>query len=243
MDQLKSQIILKRALTIAALLLAVSLSAQTRRESWFRLNLTRRINPQWSAGLDLQHRRQANYRTGEHNFLHYPLSSFGRIWIYYQLPRNWTLLLSPIGYFDNEDILNSKGELKQTNELRITPGVMQSLQAGTLKLRSRLLLDIRFADFDKAGHYTQTRLHWQESLLVPICPTGKNSRLLAQAADEVFIKNQDGDTGFDQNRLYGGLQWKYRASNIDLGYQWVLQKGTSSLFHRTQLYLAFNIQI
>lgn len=221
----------------------MNLSAQTRKESWIRLNLTRRINTNWSVGLDLQHRRQANYRTGDHNYMHYPLSSFGRAWLYYQLPKGWTLLLSPIGYFDNEDILNVNGELKQTNELRISPGIMQSLLLGPVKLRSRLLYDIRFADFGQPGHYTQTRLHWQESVLLPVCPTGKNSKLLYQLADELFVKKQGSDIGFDQNRLYNGLQWKYKASTIDLGYQWVLQKGTSSNFHRSQLYLAFNVQL
>lgn len=221
----------------------MSSAAQTRRESWFRLNLTHRFNSNWSAGLDLQQRRQANYKTSDRNIFHYPLSSFARAWIYYQLPKDWTILLSPIGYFDNEDILNTKGELKQTNELRITPGVMKTLVTGKCRIRNRLLYDIRFADFDQPGHYLQSRLHWLEGLLVPFLTTGKNSRLQYQFYDELFIKKQRAVIAFEQNRVYNGLQWKYNSSTVDLGYQWVVQKGTSSVFHRSQLYLAFNLQL
>jgi hypothetical protein len=243
MDQSEKEDCLKHFTTILGLLLPLLIQAQTRKESWFRLNLTHRFNTNWSAGLDIQHRRQANYKTGDGNILHYPLSSFARAWIYYQLAKGWTLLLSPVGYFDNEDILNVNGELKQTNELRITPGVSNSLVTGPLKIRSRLLYDIRFADFDKPGHYMQSRLHWQESLLIPLCYTGKNSRLLWQVYDELFIKRQRTITGFEQNRIYNGLQWKVSTSTVDLGYQWVVQRGSSSNFKRSQVYLAFNIQL
>lgn len=243
MDKPGKKDCLKRIATIFGLVLPLLINAQTRKESWFRLNLTHRFNTNWSAGLDIQHRRQANYKKGDGNILHYPLSSFARAWIYYQLPKGWTLLLSPIGYFDNEDILNANGQLKQTNELRITPGVSNSLIWGSFKIRSRLLYDVRFADFDRPGHYMQSRLHWQESLLVPLCYTGKKSQLFYQLYNELFIKKQRSVTGFEQNRIYNGLQWKVSASAIDLGYQWVVQRGSSSNFKRSQVYLAFNIQL
>lgn len=243
MDEFTIEIILRKITTILVLFIGVNLAAQTRKESWFRLNLTHRFNPQWSAGLDIQQRRQANYKTADHNIFHYPLSSFARVWVYYQLPKEWTILLSPVGYFDNEDILNVKGELRQTNELRITPGVMNSLVTGKMKIRSRLLYDIRFADFDQPGHYLQSRLHWQEGLLIPVCNTGKQSRLLYQVYDELFIKKQRSVIAFEQNRIYNGLQWKYKSSSADLGYQWVVQKGTASIFHRSQVYLALNLQL
>jgi hypothetical protein len=93
------------------LLLLVSLltSAQTRNEFWGKLNVIHPFSDHWSIGLELHHRRQANYRSEDKNVFRYQLGNYARVMIYYQLPKKWTIILSPLGYFGNEDILNADG--------------------------------------------------------------------------------------------------------------------------------------
>lgn len=217
--------------------------AQTRKEFWLKVNLTHRFDTKWSAGLDVQHRRQANFKTADHNIFHHTMANYVRGWVYYQLPRQWTLVLSPIGYFDNEDILNTAGELKQTNELRISPGIIKSFQWGQVKNKNRFLYDIRFAEFDKTSHFTQSRFRLQNNLLFPLFSLKKNQQFSYLLSNEVLIKKQKQVTTFDQDRLYNAVQWKHGPHDISLGYQWVVQKGTSNIFHRHQLYLLVNIAI
>lgn len=218
-------------------------SAQTRNEFWGKINITHPLNDRWSVGLDLHHRRQANYRTDDKNIFRYNLGNYGRILIYYKLPKNWTIVLSPIGYYGNEDILNAAGELRQTNELRISPGVMKSYDIGKIKNRNRFLYDIRFAEFDKATHFMQSRLHLQDNFTFPLHSFKENKSLNYFVSNEIFVKKHKTDIDFDQNRLYNALQWKFNRSDISMGYQWVLQKGTETIFHRNQLYISLNLTI
>jgi len=230
---------------ILAVLLFFPLLAfsQTRKEFWLKLNFTHQFSTKWMAGLDLQHRRQANFNQADKNIFHYTLANYGRIWLYYQLPWNWSLVVSPIGYFNNEDILNAAGTLKQTNELRISPGIVKVFDLGTVKNKNRFLYDIRFAEFDQVTHFTQSRFRLQNSFTIPLYSFKKQNQLSYIFSNEILIKKEKKLTGFDQNRVYNAVQWKLHRSDINLGYQWVVQKGTASTFHRHQLYLLLNIAI
>lgn len=218
-------------------------TAQTRNEFWCRLNITHPLDKHWSIGIDMHHRRQANYQSGDKNIFRYQLGNYARLMLFYQLPEKWTIFVSPLGYFANEDILNRDGELKLTNELRTSLSIIKAFDIGHIKNRNRFQYDIRFPEFDKVSHYVQTRFRLHNSFTIPLHNFSEKSSLNYFISNEIFIKKQKADIGFDQNRIYNALQWKLSRSDINLGYQWVLQKGTNSRFHRNQLYLSFNLVI
>jgi hypothetical protein len=89
----------------------------------------------------------------------------------------------------------------------------------------------------------QSRFHLQDNFSIPLHSFRENNSLNYYISNEIFIKKHKADIGFDQNRLYNALQWKFYRSDISMGYQWALQKGTASLFHRNQLYVSLNLVI
>lgn len=230
---------MKNYLTLL-LLLPVSLAAQTRSEFWLKLNMTHALNQHWNAGVDFHHRRQANFNTDDKNIFHYPLGTYARAWITYKLQKGWTVILSPVGYFHNEDILNRAGELKQTNELRISPGLIKELKLGRAKFKNRLLYDARFADYNTPFYFFQSRFRLQNNLFIPFI---NNSGLGYLFSNEIILKNEKGSSSFDQNRVYNAIQYKISNQEVNAGYQWVLQKGNSRLFHRNQFFIQLNLLI
>ena len=217
--------------------------SQDRNEFWLKINLGHRFSERLSVSLDVQHRRQANYRTKDENIFHYPLANNMRIWVNYRLPHNWMLVLSPIGYFNNEDILNSNGELRLTNEWRVSPGIIKSFNIGKIKNSNRLLLDARFAGINSHDYFFQSRFRLQDSFTMPLFTLKKRSRFAWLLSNEVLLKKEKRSGGFDQNRLYNALQWENPHTGVDIGYQWVLQKGLNSSFRKDQLFIILNISI
>lgn len=230
-------------LAFFTLFLPIAAASQTRHECWLKMMVTHPLNEHWSLGAELQHRRQANFQVQDKNIFHYPLANYVRAWITYKLPHNWTLVLSPVGYFDNEDIVSSDGELKQTNELRVSPGVIRAFEMGRIRNKNRLLYDARLADFNKSYHFFQSRFRMQNSFSFPVFWVKKENKISYHLSNEILIKKEKTSVGFDQNRLYNAIQWENHGLNIDIGYQWIVQKNGASTFRRNQLFIALNINI
>lgn len=232
-----------RLVIFSLLLASLSTSAQVHNEFWTRLNITHSVGGHWSIGLDMQHRRQANYLTGEKNLFHYPMSSSVRVWVYYQLKKQWQLITSPIGFFENDNILNSTAAIKKNDELRTIVGVSKTIMIKRVKNKTRFIFENRFIDFYKSDYHFQTRYRLQSNVTIPlhkkISPTGMNYVLF----DELYIKTEKHTTDFDQNRVYNALQWKLKHTDIDLGYQWVLQQNPTTTLHRNQFFIIFNLAI
>lgn len=232
---------MKRWLLLVTVLPLLATS-QTRHECWVRVNTTVLLDKHWSAGLDLLHRSQANYRNGDKNIFHYPLGNLARLWVYYQLPENWTLLLSPFAWLRNNDIEDAKGDLKETEEIRLTGGVVKTIGHRSVKNKNRLLVEERFIQYNDPLHFTQVRLRFQNSLSVPLFSVKNKQALSATFYNEVMVKKDKYPVLFDQERIYGGLQWIHRGTSLDAGYQWVLQKSDTRTFHRNQLYIQLNLR-
>lgn len=224
-------------------LLPLLSTAQNRKESWLKIQLTHRFNEQWSAGLELQHRRQANYLESDKNIFHYPLGNYGRVWIYKQLPHQWILVLSPAGYFHNEDIINTAGLLIAINELRISPGIIKLFTAGRIENKNRFLVDIRFAAFDKPFHYIQFRYRMQNSFTFPVYRFPKKTSISYYLSNEYMLRSNNGTLSFDQIRINNAVRWKWNRTTADMGYQFVVQKGNTKCFRRGQLCVGINVTI
>lgn len=233
---------MKRFLLIFLLSPAISQS-QTHTEFWSKLNTTVTVNKSWSIGMDVQYRRQANYRGDDKNIFQYPMAKSIRVWIYHNLKSQWQLVLSPIGYFENDDIINGDGEMKQTNELRQLIGASKTYDIKRIKNKNRFVIEIRFIDFDKVNNYTQFRYRLQNSFTIPLHKKANATGINYFLSNEILIKKQQQLTSFDQNRVYNALQWKFTHADIDLGYQWVVQRNTATTFHRNQLFVMLNLSI
>lgn len=216
-------------------------NGQTRNELWLKLNLTHAFHAKWSVGIDLQHRRQADFQSGDKNIFHYPLGNYARLWLYYKMPKKWALTISPAGYFHNEEIVTQNGALKKTNELRVSAGIIKEWAIHGIKNKNRFLYDARFNADNRTGQFFQSRYRLQNSLAVPFLK--KHIMLSYLVSNEVLIKKETGHTSFDQNRIYQALQYKTGITELNAGYQCIIQKGAAGRYQRNQLFIMLNIMI
>jgi hypothetical protein len=117
-----------------------------------------------------------------------------------QLPHQWAIGLSPVGYFSNEYALNSIGLLKQTNEWRISPGIIKSFNKGKLKNWNRLLYDASFAGIGSDEYYFQSRFRVPDNFVTPLFVIKKENRFSWLFSNETLPKGNKGRDGFDEKK-------------------------------------------
>lgn len=232
-----------RQLLLLLYLVPFTLTAQPHAEFWSKLSAVKLINSYWAFGIDVQYRQQANYRKGDKNILHYPMGRSVSSWIYYNLKDQWQIILSPAGWFKNEDISNNNDDVIETTELRQVIGASKTVEIRRIKNKNRLFIEIRFIDFDNSKYHKQSRCRVQNSLTIPLHKKEKLVGLNYYFSNELFIKKQKSITRFDQNRVYNALQWKFKHTDVDMGYQWVVQQSASNTFQRHQLFIMLNLYL
>lgn len=218
-------------------------SAQTRHECWLKMTVSHKFSQSWSAGIDLQYRRQANYRTEDHNIARYPLGAIARTWLYRIYRRGWTAIISPAGYFVGDDILTAEGKTGTTKEFRVSAGVANTIQLHRVKNKNRFLADERFLLLNTPSHYSQLRFRLQNNFIIPLLLLKQENQISWIISQEYFIKAEKKKMRFDQERIYNAVQWTHKHVEADLGYQYVLQKNAGDFYHRNQLYIQFNFSI
>jgi Protein of unknown function (DUF2490) len=162
--------------------------AQTHTEFWSKLNTTLTVDKSLSIAVDVQYRRQADYKSGDKNIFHYPMATSIRAWLYYSLKNQWQIILSPIAYFKNDDILNSNVEIRQTKELRQMAGTSKSVEFNRIKNKNRFLIEVRFIDFDNNTSYTQFRYRLQNSFIIPLHKKEKATGINYHLSNEILNK-------------------------------------------------------
>ncbi|MEY4587051.1 MAG: hypothetical protein RIT05_1469 [Bacteroidota bacterium] len=210
---------------------------QDRNEGWIRLNLNHWIQPKLGVGLELHHRRQANYWTTDKNLLDESMLTIVRPWIYFRLPSKWVLSSSPISYHGTREILNAQGQTKDFLELRSTYGIQRTFQLKKLISRNRAWYELRFSNINQPNYFFHTRLRIQNTWLVPLFSITKKTKLNYNFTNEFFISQRKELVQFDHNRFFNGLQVKWGPQEISLGYQWSRHNSNPRAISRNQLFL------
>ena len=225
------------------LFLPLFVKGQTHQEFWGKVNITKQLNNRWDAGIDLQYRQQSNYKTLDKDIFRYPLTRSIRSWVYYHTKNKWTFVASPIAYFVSDDLKNDLGILKKTEEIRFLGGLMKGFLIKKIKINNRLLAEHRIIDVNNAQQYSQWRYRLQNSLTIPLHNVNKTTGANYILSNEFFIKSQANVFSFDQERLLNVFQWKFKHIDVDIGYQWTIQKINKSNHHRNQWLMMTNIII
>jgi hypothetical protein len=224
-----------------AILIGYTSQAQNQYEFWSKLNVTKEINRHWEAATDIQYRRQSNYLSGAKNIFQYNLTFSLRTWVYYKLPGKWTLVSSPIGYFKDETLKNERGDLGTTNELRSMLGFSKGYTAGKLLSSNRILYEFTFFNYTSPKMILRHRYRLFNSLEYPIKRRDNNRAVDYYLSNEIFYKTQNGLTSFDQNHLFNGIKWKWRTSELIMGYQYAYQKSKSIRQNKNQFLVTLNV--
>ena len=196
----------------------------------------------WGGVLEMQYRRQSDYHISDYNVFRYPLGFSVRPWLLYSPGGRWTILLSPGGYFQTEDIPETNGTRIQ-RELRISPGVQYTVKAGKFRFKNRFLYEARFLNPGSSGAVFQSRLRAQQEVVSQLSPASVHTHFGLQLAHEIFVKKQGSCSAFDQDRLSAIVQWTKHKSEFGFGYQWSIQQHSVKAIRRQQVIFAIGIQI
>lgn len=205
-----------------------------------KVNITKRITRHTSIGVDLQHRRQSGFDNG--NMLHYRLTSSIRLWTYYKPGHDWSLIFSPIAFFDNQVKDAVHKELQGAKEVRTALGAMKAFAAKKATVSNRMLYEVSIITTADPEKTIRQRYRFQNALSYPLRSFSGNTGLNYQITNELLIQSMRNNLSLDQNRLYSGFQWKMLQADINLGYQITVQKRKRSTY-KNQLLIAFNVTL
>lgn len=229
-----------KKITFLILLSSNHLFAQSQNEFWSKITVTKKINSHWTLGVDAQHRRQADYLQHRKNIFHHTLTNSIRLWAFYKMKQNWTIVFSPIAYFNNENINTTTETFIHSRELRSMIGVSKNLYFGSVVNNNRLLYEIDLLQFDSPGIITRHRYRLFNNFIFPIKYISEAHSFNYNFYNEIFLKTQAGISSFDQNHFYNGLQWKSKFSDVNIGYQYTYQNGINGYIDKNQLLFSVN---
>lgn len=225
---------MKNLLFFLFLSISASANTQTHHEFWSKVSITHPFQNNWSAEVDLIHRRQANFLSGQNNMFQFKLVNSIRTWVFYKLNKNWQIISSPVSMFTFDDLMNYTGELKEKKEIRTAIGVSKSYHLGSISNKNRFIAEERFIEFNRNDGNRQTRFRFLTAFGILFSKEDKLG-FSYQVSDEIITRLSARYFDFDQNRLLNSIHWKKKRSDIEVGYQFVLQKGKNGLFYNNQL--------
>lgn len=202
---------------------------------WFKIHLNKKINERWALGTDLQLRRQNDFVASEHNMFRFPSTYSARVWVYFKINPNWTIVTAPLAFFQNYQ-LTPLETLNEQRELRTMGGATYSFQKGRFTNRNRLLYEYRWLEFDRPDPRHQHRLRLQNLFLFRLGAQKPEHQLDLMFFNEFFYATPNYHRfDFDQNRDFLGLQWKCKSVTTILGYQYARQRQGAQRINRHSL--------
>lgn len=214
--------------------LANDLFAQTHFEEWNKLSLSKKFNNKFSAVLDVNFRQQSNYKAGDNNCFHLPLMRSERLWLFYYLKNNYSIVGS-LFYANTNDIINSKSDLSSSNETQINIGLFNKSTINKTVFRSRVLFEKRQINSSNASSTNQYRYRFMELVTIPVKIFSNHQSINCVLFNEVFFKTQQSLTSFDQNRFCTSLQWHFLKAEYNIGFQKNYQNQSDNLVEKNQI--------
>jgi hypothetical protein len=227
----------KLVLALSLLFIVFVGRSQTRHEAWVRVNFNHSVGAKTGIGLELHHRRQANFLTEDKNLLHKPSLNIIRPWFYYRGFKKYVVAVSPISFHNYHEIADRNGNLTNFLEIRSTYGVQRNFNIKNVTNRNRIWYELRFTDVNSANRIFQTRLRIQNSLLFPLWKITGNTKLNYNFTNEFFVNQKKELINFDHNRFFNGLQVKKGGAEINFGYQWSRHNANPTAYSRHQFFL------
>lgn len=211
--------------------------AQEHTNSWFRTTLSIPVTEKIKTDLELQHRRQSDFKSD--NLFDKNLMYSFRTWIYYKQNKDVAYAISPFAYFSNYKIIQKESDAtaKPSNEYRFSASIeLQHQLATKFYVVDRTAFEYRV--FEGAIENT-TRLRNRLAFTYEI-----NSNYSVAIGDEILINTTGTDAKhiFDHNRLYSNLSYKSsKNTKFDIGYIYIsrLTRSNVDIVAESNFYLNF----
>jgi hypothetical protein len=201
---------------------------------WGRLTLTDTINQKIRWELHLQNRRQ-NISPGSLDVFKAPQFISYVPWFIYSPNATFRIAVSPLGYFKNWILIANTAEIdrKPVTELRATIRLDQEQRFRKFIYANRYTLERRWRDFAGNNVFQPNwRARYQVRLEFPITAKWLHHPFSLVAWDEISIQFgkavKKNPNVFDQNRLYGGLNYGLTDNiRLSIGYMYQIQERSS----------------
>lgn len=237
LHQVKWVILFSLTLTFAK-----PIQAQTHNEFWGRLSFSKNINHRWNATLDLNLRQQSNYWIGNKNNFELPMMRNARLWLVYN-PGNKYSLINTIAIAQTADVKEGKKELLTTTELLYGAGISRKDSLKNIQIKNRLLSELRYVQSQTGSNIVMLRYRLQNNFTIKVKKISQHSVLAAVLNSELFFKTREKQTGFDQYRIAGIMQWHVHNTEYAFGLQETLQELHNRLQKRNQLLLYLTVYL
>lgn len=228
----------KFILLVITIFAVIQIFAQTHYEDWNKLSIYKSLSNKISTILDVNFRQQANYRANEKNPFQFPLMRSERLWLFYNLNKNCSIVGS-LFYANTNDIIDAKADIVSSKETQFNIGVFNKSLVRETVFRSRLLFEKRNINPSNADEINQYRYRFMELVTIPLKTMQHKQSINLVMFDEVFLKTQNSITSFDQNRLAASLQLHCPKVEYNIGVQKTYQNQNDKITERNQL--LFNI--
>jgi Protein of unknown function (DUF2490) len=222
-------------LVIIAIISDSKTVAQEHINSWFRTTLSSPITEKIKADIELQHRRQNDFKSD--NFFDKNLMYTFRTWVYYKQNKDIVYAISPFAYFSNYRIIQKESDAvaKPTNEYRFSVSVeLQNELVSNFFIVDRTALEYRaFEGSIENVVRLRNRLAFRYDF---------SSKFNTAVGDEIFINavGTDAQHIFDHDRLFANFSFKPKpALKFDIGYIYIsrLPKSNLDLIEESNFYL------
>ncbi len=210
--------------------------AQTHFEEWNKISLAKKINLKFSTILDINFRQQSNYKAGDNNCFHLPLMRGERLWLFYNLKNNCSIVGS-LFYGNTNDVINAKADLSSSKETQVNIGLFKKSSIKNTVFKSRALLEKRQINPSNTSKINQFRYRFMELVTIPLKTFSNHQSINCVLFDEAFFKTQQSFTGFDQNRYSTSLQWHFPRVEYNVGFQKTYQNQSHNLIEKNQIVL------
>jgi hypothetical protein len=228
---------MKKAITLIIIVfVANNIFAQAHFEEWNKISLFKKISNKFSAILDINFRQQSNYKAGDNNCFHWPLMRSERLWLFYNLKNNYSIVGS-LFYANTNDIINIKADLSSSKETQINIGLFNKSTFKKTVFRSRVLFEKRQINPSNTSNIDQFRYRFMELVTIPIKTLPNHQSINCVLFNEAFFKTQQSLTSFDQNRFCTSLQWHFPKVEYNIGFQKTYQNQSDNLVEKNQIIL------
>ncbi len=228
---------MKKATTLVFIaFLANNLFAQTHFEEWNKVSLLKKISNKFSTILDINFRQQSNYKVGDNNCFHLPLMRSERLWLFYNLKNNYSIVGS-LFYANTNDISITKNDLLSSKEMQLNIGLFNKSTIKKIVFRSRVFFEKRQINPINSSNINQFRYRLMELVTIPIKTFSNHQSINCILFNEAFFKTQQSLTGFDQNRFCTSLQWHFPKVEYNIGFQKTYQNQSDNLVEKNQIIL------
>jgi hypothetical protein len=226
---------MKKATTLVFIVFVASnLFAQTHFEEWNKISLLKKINCKSSIIIDVNFRQQSNYKICDNNCFRLPLMRSERLWIFYNLKNNYSIVGS-LFYANINDVINTKSDLSSSNETQINIGLFNKSSIKKIVIKSRILFEKRQINSSTANSTSQYRYRFMALASIPLKILPNHQSINYILFNEAFFKTQQSLNSFDQNRFCSSLQWHFPEVEYNVGFQKTYQNQSDHLTEKNQI--------